>query len=421
MNCVSFLVSFGTNLWALDNDFHTALDVAALNEHNEIVTYLDNVIARQSGLNVKLVKKMKERAVLEAHKRVRKYDKMQEKAQKKAEKEEKRLAKDRQRMSVDGNLTASTSTNSTSAGGTVRSSVSSKYSVRSKSSFSSQPKPYSEHFRNGSNYGKKFTVGGVARKVTKKKKTDVNSSRDFKIGEIEQNGRRTVKSLAGLKRDSQVLFIGNGYSHKTKALDTVSDSHSIGRVSRAFSEPDFTYSNGFNDHTDSSSIDHPSLFERPGFGNVAFFNRRNTSGALQSLPRDSDSGQDEPHSDQSEGSKSAEQLQREGSITDSIGTVGSLAARMQALPWNQEDVENLSEDEDVESSQLELFLAANNLAEFLLLLTREKIDLEALVLCSDADLKELGLPLGPRRKMLDAITRRSQILSQPSVMEQTFL
>ena len=39
MNCVTFLVSFGANMWALDNDFHTALDAAALNNRNEIVRW----------------------------------------------------------------------------------------------------------------------------------------------------------------------------------------------------------------------------------------------------------------------------------------------------------------------------------------------------------------------------------------------
>lgn len=36
INCVSFLVSFGVNLWALDNDFHTATDVASLNQRDEV-------------------------------------------------------------------------------------------------------------------------------------------------------------------------------------------------------------------------------------------------------------------------------------------------------------------------------------------------------------------------------------------------
>ncbi len=86
MNCVSFLVSFGVNLWALDNDFHTAKDVAAINHREDIIQFLDQVIAKQSALNTKVVKKIKEKAVLDAEKRIKAYQKYQKKAAKKAEK-----------------------------------------------------------------------------------------------------------------------------------------------------------------------------------------------------------------------------------------------------------------------------------------------------------------------------------------------
>lgn len=36
LNCVSFLVNFGVNMWALDNEWHTAKDVAALNQRKEV-------------------------------------------------------------------------------------------------------------------------------------------------------------------------------------------------------------------------------------------------------------------------------------------------------------------------------------------------------------------------------------------------
>ncbi|XP_048379141.1 phospholipase DDHD2-like isoform X2 [Stegostoma tigrinum] len=49
---------------------------------------------------------------------------------------------------------------------------------------------------------------------------------------------------------------------------------------------------------------------------------------------------------------------------------------------------------------LEEALKVHGLSEFLSVLEREKLDLESLVMCSDAELKELGIPLGPRKKML---------------------
>lgn len=46
MNCVSFLVAFGVNLWALDHDFHTAMELAAMNGRQEILNFLDNTAAK---------------------------------------------------------------------------------------------------------------------------------------------------------------------------------------------------------------------------------------------------------------------------------------------------------------------------------------------------------------------------------------
>lgn len=47
MNCVSFLVNFGVNLWTLDNEQRSVIDVAAMKGNQDIVKYLDAEIARQ--------------------------------------------------------------------------------------------------------------------------------------------------------------------------------------------------------------------------------------------------------------------------------------------------------------------------------------------------------------------------------------
>lgn len=36
LNCVSFLVNFGVNMWSLDNDLHTAKDAAAIEQRKEV-------------------------------------------------------------------------------------------------------------------------------------------------------------------------------------------------------------------------------------------------------------------------------------------------------------------------------------------------------------------------------------------------
>ncbi|GCC17866.1 hypothetical protein chiPu_0017710 [Chiloscyllium punctatum] len=54
----------------------------------------------------------------------------------------------------------------------------------------------------------------------------------------------------------------------------------------------------------------------------------------------------------------------------------------------------------IKDVSLEQVLKAHGLLEFLGVLEKEKLDLESLVICSDAELKELGIPLGPRKKLL---------------------
>ena len=106
---------------------------------------------------------------------------------------------------------------------------------------------------------------------------------------------------------------------------------------------------------------------------------------------------------------------------DSIGSALSLQERnQQELPWEEEDV-GLDEDLEPENSPLETFLASQNLGEFMAIFRREKIDLQALLLCSDQDLASIHLPLGPRKKLLDACRRRLDTLDEPEAIEDTEL
>lgn len=98
-------MSFGANLWALDNRYQTAKDVAVANNRIEVVEYLDHCIAQQSALNTKFVQKLKASAVLEAEKRQKAAQRMMIKAAKVAKKEE-RKRRQRQQNS-NNNLTAS--------------------------------------------------------------------------------------------------------------------------------------------------------------------------------------------------------------------------------------------------------------------------------------------------------------------------
>ena len=84
-NCLSFLVSFGANVWCLDNDYHTPLDMAATKSHMDCVRYLDSIAAKQSALNPKLVSKLKDKAFHEAERRMKECVQLQRKHHKRME------------------------------------------------------------------------------------------------------------------------------------------------------------------------------------------------------------------------------------------------------------------------------------------------------------------------------------------------
>lgn len=66
-----------------------------------------------------------------------------------------------------------------------------------------------------------------------------------------------------------------------------------------------------------------------------------------------------------------------------------------------------------ESSPLQLFLISNGLVEYTDKFMAEKIDLESLLILTDEDLISLGLPLGPRRKLMAAVQNRKKALEEP--------
>ncbi len=422
MNCVTFLVSFGSNLWGLDNQLHTPVDLAAINGHDDVSRYLDAVVTKQSLRNAKVVKRLKEKAVAEAQKRIRKYTKLQLKAQKHADKVDKRLLREGQRMFI-GNQSQNSSVYSTLRNG--------KPATTSKSS--SETKPYSAHFSITSTARRKLLLGSVAKKVNKQKRSQmsVNGS-DFHVRDLGHD-TRTLRSLSGLKRDNQILYVRG----VTEEGDVINGGDNL---SRAISEPDFRTMGEDSgiESTESPRDMQGSIFERPGFGSVAFLHHKLTPDTLLSLSSAEDDNKPLPtdhptklaiatpattskHNPRHKQESVKQRLR--GSVTDSIGTIGSLAHRLRDLPWDSHDVESLDDDDTQTRGQssLELFLSACGLARFLPVFTREDIDLDALMLLTEADLRGLELSMGPRRKLLDAIARRKYALASPGCVFDTRL
>ncbi|XP_045424772.1 SEC23-interacting protein isoform X2 [Lemur catta] len=71
-------------------------------------------------------------------------------------------------------------------------------------------------------------------------------------------------------------------------------------------------------------------------------------------------------------------------------------------------------DLDVENEVLSLqeTLEALNLAEYVSTFEKEKIDMESLLMCTVDDLKEMGIPLGPRKKIANFVEHKAAKLEQ---------
>ncbi|XP_038597873.1 Usher syndrome type-1G protein [Tachyglossus aculeatus] len=408
LHCLSFLVSFGANIWCLDNDYHTPLDMAAMKGHMECVRYLDSIAAKQSSLNPKLVGKLKERAFREAERRVKDCAKLQRKHQERLERRYRRELADADSLSF------SSLASSTLSGRLQRLALA--------AATAPQP-PYSQATLHGPPRAKALGPRRLARRRPAPEGT-------FKVSE---GGRRSVRSLSGLQLGSDVMFMRPGSLGgppdwgRAPLGDASLSEDDDGGDWRAGPEPGQSAEPAHSEVSTDSG--HDSLFTRPGLGTMVF--RRNYAssgpfgpvraggggsldgagpGTLRARLRWGPSARSPDHHHDDEDAAAA-----------SIGSADSLRERgLDELPWDELDL-GLDEDLEPETSPLETFLASLHMGEFVPALRREKIDLEALMLCSDLDLRSVSVPLGPRKKIVDAIKRRLLALERPRALEDTEL
>ncbi|XP_066582742.1 pre-mRNA splicing regulator USH1G isoform X2 [Prorops nasuta] len=394
--CVRFLVKFGCNVWSLDIDRHSARELAAINGCERILEFLDLAQADQELNSRKKSRMLKEKAEKDAEKRLKEYMKKQKLAELRAEKEQKKIMKDRAKTDLDIVNEASILPHKATSILTLKSRV--------------KPSPT---FSDIVGTTTKKYGSAVCRKALAKK-----TAVDFKVVEIEVDGRKSVRSLTGLQRDSEVMYV-NTYddpiSQQMGRRGKISDIWST--MGRAQSTPDLLGDRLFEvdeeeaekddqEHLDTIrdavlTREPASIFNRPGFGSVAF--RKTVPSNLENLPVTQLDGQNGSVNQRININGHNEEI--------SIGSAGSLARR-QSL-WDDDVV---SEEEEVEEewTPLQRFLLVNNLSSIHGILEAEQIDLEALMLLTETDIAALKLPLGPRRKLMNAIANRRKALEEPA-------
>ncbi|XP_055608989.1 pre-mRNA splicing regulator USH1G [Uranotaenia lowii] len=405
MQCVDFLVQFGVNLYAMDIDNHTAQDLAAINNRDNILRYLDAAAGNLEAVDKKKVKDLKDQAKKKSEKRAREFSKKQQKND---------LANEddiRVRPHRPSNVLQIL-----------------KHKIWS----GSQGNLKAAHQKDNMN-STKFSalVGGTITgpRGAVKKRAEATKLRQqmenggFKIGEMEATGKRSVRSIQGVQRDSEILYVGTynssdegGKRGKIKdvfdidsndyeEVEEEDDNESVGSnvkfntISRSVSQPDFLANLNDDLTNDVMLQSRPSIFNRPS-GNLAM--TRSVSTVLAQLGNNDQSANESSDG----GGRSGKPLPKNGPIKP----------RSQLVISDSDTDEDSSDNEENESLAVLRFLAAFKLEDYYPTFQKNEIDMETLMLLTESDIKSLGLPLGPYRKLCNAIQERKEALASPGTI-----
>lgn len=419
INVASYLINFGCNIWAMDNDYKTAQDIAALCDKTEIVKLLDEAKAQQQVLNPGNVKKLSTKAFEEADRNRKRQEKHAKVAQRIAEKEDYRRLqysdpdfKPSTKEGVFRTLTKKFKTNNRKYGGSISAAQNfSDIAIGNKSK-------------------------GTRRKIFQKQNgLDSHSGMDFKVSDVDSDGIRTVRSVlgsSGYRKNSDVMYLTNTTDSKSEtasgsrpALSNVFSLQPV-RSNKWKSESDLIDSGtGSIDSTGNDDEDEsPGMFKNT-LGKLSFLHtRQGITGTLNGFAKAASVDYLDEIDGVEEKPDGARESKRNSTGSDSIGTTTSLEERVQGdVPWKDEDLVLSDDDEEDQSeySPLVRFLESCGLTNYTHIFTNEDTDLEALMLLTDDDFKRLNFRLGPQRKIQEAIRIRKEALSSLSPMMDTHL
>lgn len=367
--------------------------MAAINNREEILRYLDAAAAHLEATDKKKAYSLKEKAKKQSEKRIKEFVKRQQKIEREhVEKKRSGMMGLKKMFGSHGNL-------------------SSLVKADANNLFNNSDPKYSD-LVGGSNSGGGTMIqrGAAARKIDQLKlKRQANN--EFKVGERE-NGNRTLRNIEGLTRDSEVLYVGtfqnNNIEKRGKIADVFSyDSNSIdddrrsirqGTLSAWRSQPDLAVTSSKDIADDVKNQRQTGLFDRHMLGGALSIGQSVTSAISSSIDQASN------HSSSESGSSKNKQKKSQRSqllLSDSEESDGS---------------QNSSDENEESNHPLKRFLAAYSLEQHYDLLLHHQIDLDTLMILTEDDLRTLNLPLGPYRRLAVAIAERRQALSNPGAI-----
>ncbi|KAL8593328.1 hypothetical protein ACOMHN_009981 [Nucella lapillus] len=432
LHIVTYLVNWGVNVYCLDNGHHSAMDLASLYEKAETVRYLDEVCSQQYRKNPKNVSRLKEEAIKHAERNIRKYEKLQDEASRRLQKEQRKFQNSASRVG-DDNATQPTAPRKHNFFKTLTIAIRGNRSPRK--TVAPSGKSYSD-IAGLTTTGR----GGAAKRINQRRAGELNGTggvgvrADFKISDVDESGNRTLRSLSahgvrsassevmyltGQRRDTAISDVGTS---RPALHEVFGHGHSRTNLYKSKSESDLLDSgvDSYLGDEDDDEDNMAGIFNRPGFGKTAFLTGGKFLNTIQSFD-----GQIDDKEDQVNGLTNgdvAEEKKDDNDDDEILGDdYGMVHGGPKELPWDQEDVDRLDDDEASSASTVETFLWSAQMEGYLHMFLKEKVDLQVLVNMSENDLKEIGLPFGPRKRLLDIIRRRQNVLAVQKVMTDSFL
>ena len=379
LNCLSFLTNFGASIWALDNEGRTPLEEAALHGRMECVRHLDGLIAIHMMRNQKEMERQRKQAKKDMMKRVKKQEKTLQSRENAYEKKVARETRERSKSENNGRK-GTWNGNSTKA--------SRYYSER----------PFSDLT------GSASELDGMS----DRKSVKSYSSETYQFGSknIRVMGALRSKFSSLRSSESEPKMLHQRSLNDSGLFDMSSSSPSL------LDQLESKVVKSQHESLASESIDPYEVDESDlAFGHVVknFDDKGNVTTHVHYVPKNSAKMRN--GSVASRTSRSSRQSN--GSLLGSpFNEIHSLKSIELEDDYSQSDMGA----EHTESKSLVTFMASLNLEQFTTVLINESIDLSTLTLCTDDDLKDIGLPLGPRRKILDAVKKREMVLSHPGPM-----
>jgi len=432
--CAMFLAHFGVNLWILNDELMSAYDVAVANRHVSIARFLDAAASQALVDNLNGMMKLCRRAADNARRRLG----------------ARRQPSARRPRSVDLHVDHKPRNTSQLTNGWGSKSVPDGASSSSVKSFTPSSSMFQQTPRLAN--GRLFPTANNAATPSHSVSTDWRKRRRFwpiSTSHVVGHGRQYEQPsrVAAAVRQLLLMIVQDDSLHYDTAQYRVAREQlrllSLAESRYTTTEEDNMQANSFTpccgidsqfycrprvsddvSAVQSSEVVGDSTHARsevwePVLCTVGKYEKAASRRHIQTTDVTSETATDRTSNSSSVNCLHVDCIQRHTVTNHPAGrSSGSNSHQSSRPPSKSGHPQTQSVDVSSDDDRLRHWLANNGLAEYWSLLAMEKIDLETLTLLEDDDLRQLGIPMGPRRR-LQRVVKQLQCQSQQSLPTAT--